>query len=175
MLKDFRVKMAVVIGITLVAGSVLIFAVFQLKKSIAASSSEIKLMRVDFLSRSRAITSLAELKEDAEEARVYTDVLNFSLPTKEDLPEFNSEVFDLERDNNLPTSFKFSGSEIAPTPGTPGEIAFELNLTGSYDDIVNILKDLEDSSYVTDIRNFDLVGGTDDQYRAILQGVVFFH
>ncbi len=167
--------MAVVIGVTLIAGAGLTFAVFQLRKSIAASSSEIKLMRVDFLSRSRAITSLAELKEDAEEARVYTDVLNFSLPTKEDLPEFNADVFELERRHNLPTSFKFSGSEIAPTSGTPGEIAFELNLTGTYDDIVNFLKDLEDSSYVTDIRNFDLVGGAENQYRAIIQGVVFFH
>lgn len=163
------------IGVTLVVAAGLVFAIFYLNKGVVASSDEINRMRADFLSRSRAIASLAELKKDAEQARIYTDVLNSSLPTKEDLPEFNTEVFELEKKNNLPSSFKFSGAETALRPGAAGEIAFDLNLNGLYGDIINFLKDLEDSSYVTDIRNFDLVGGVKDEYRAIFQGVIFFH
>jgi Tfp pilus assembly protein PilO len=176
MFKSFKTKLAVSIGINLIAIIVLILVIFYLNKNIIASSEEINRMRVDFLSRSRAIASLSELKKDAEQARIYSDVLNSSLPTTEDLPEFNTEVFNLEKKHNLPSSFKFSGSEIAPKAGTPGEIAFDLNLDGVYDDIVNFLKDLEYSSYVTDIQNFDLVGGgTDNTYRAFFRGIVLFH
>jgi Tfp pilus assembly protein PilO len=167
--------MAISVGVTLAVATVLILIIFYLNKSIVAASETINGMRADFLSRSKALASLADLKNDAEQARIYSYILNSSLPTKEDLPSFNTEVFNLEKKNNLPSSFKFSGAEVAPRAGASGEIAFDLNLDGAYNDLVDFLKDFEDSSYVTDIRSFDLVGGGGiDKYRALFRGVVFF-
>lgn len=176
MLRRFKTQITVSVGITLLLVAVLGITLFYLNKDIVSSSKAINSMRTEFFSRSRAIASLNELRSDADQARIYLDVLNSSLPTREDLPAFNTEVFNLEKTNNLPLSFKFGGMEVAPQAGVSGEIAFDLNLNGGYTNIVNFLKDLEASSYVTDINNFDLVGGGEkDEYRALFSGTVFFH
>jgi hypothetical protein len=79
---------------------------------------------------------------------------------------------ELAREKGLSFSSKF-GSEIAPTDNQPGFIRLEMNLSGSYSDLISFIKEVERSGYFINLLNFDIVR-QGDKFNALINSEVFF-
>lgn len=171
--KEFRKRLFINIGILLVVTLGLGSLIWFLSRDIKYLSSSIVETRRQVAARSQEISLFFNLRENFKEAESYFSVLDNALPKRENLYLFNQEVYRLGNMNNLGRpSFSF-GSETASTAASPGRAKFTIFISGSHEDILNFLKDLERSRHFINIENFDMIQ-RDSKLNGQLSGEVLF-
>ena len=125
----------------------------------------------DFLSYSKAATSLNVLRGDFEKAKFDKQFLENILPQQDKLINLSRDLNGLAKQNNLQLSFSF-GSQIDGTDKTPGYINFSMVIVGSLTSWIKFLGDFEKSRYLFSLDNFRISSnGRDHQLN--INGKVF--
>jgi len=172
---EFRKKLLIQIGIAvglMVLLGILIAYVFGDVRKVGES---IETTRAAIVARTQAISSLSELRADAERAATLVNQLRNALPSRESLFIFSEEVNRLAREKNLTPTFSF-GSEIAGSAGSPSKIEFVVNVSGDYQSVLSFISSFESSRYFTRVKSLELLsqGANTTAYQAIMSGEVFF-
>lgn len=101
------------------------------------------------------VSDLGKLKNQEKEAQVDFLKLNSALPKRDSLFEVNKNLGVFAEARSLAFGSKF-GEEVDSYDGNPGFIRVEMNVSGSYDNILGFLKDIETSRYFINPFGLDL-------------------
>lgn len=122
-----------------------------------------------------AVAVLAKLKQDAPKAEAYTKQFELLLPKREELLGFTRALSAGARASNVDARFGFQDGAVPGGEGRAGFIAFNLDVTGSYQDATTFLDSLESRSnrflLTLGSLSFEPYGGG---YRFHTQGKLFF-
>jgi Tfp pilus assembly protein PilO len=123
------------------------------------------------MSRSISLNSLSTLKTQAVEARAFSSLLENILPLKDQLIHFPRDIEEIARRGGLEFGSTF-GEERGATAEAPGYIGFTFTIGGSYEKIINFLREVERGRYIVAWENMDISerAGT---YRGNISGKVF--
>jgi len=161
------------LSISLGAVFAIIAVIFYLGFDISTKSTFISDTQSKLLTRVLKLDNLAKLKEQERIADAALLKLNNALPKREVLFSVNRDLEGLAALRELGFSSKF-GEEIAATEKSPGLIRLDISVQGSYDGIVNFMRDIESSSYFINILNFDIVR-QGSRFNAFIGSDVFFN
>ncbi|HZX00860.1 MAG TPA: hypothetical protein VFE87_00455 [Candidatus Paceibacterota bacterium] len=168
----FRSRLIYGLSIT---GGIVIFimaVVLYLGLDIREKTDVIAQAQGEILSRISQVSDLGKLKGQEKEAQVALLKLNSALPQRDSLFGVSRDLGVFAETRNLAFGSKF-GEEVAPKDGKPGFIKVEMNIAGSYDNIIGFLKDIETSSYFINPFSLDLtkqgVG-----YTGVINSEIFF-
>lgn len=118
------------------------------------------------------VSDLSKLKSQEREAQIDLLKLNSALPQRDSLFGVSKDLGTFARARNLTFGSKF-GEEVAPKDGKPGFIRVEMNVAGSYDNIIGFLKDIETSSYFINPFSLDLTQ-QGAGYTGVINSEIFF-
>jgi hypothetical protein len=167
------VSVGIIVGSFLVFGAALYWTIGDLD----ARLTEITSTRQTISSNTKAIQSLASLKEFAPQVQAYQDRINLLLPGKDDLLDFPHQIESLARLNHVATTFTFKSVPTPPTETEPGYIGFSLTVVGGYDGVQSFLRAFETQSsrFSVILDTFDVNSGvSDSDYHLVTDGRVFF-
>lgn len=161
-------SLSIALGILLVIVIVIVYLGFDIE----AKANFISDAQVKLFTRAVNISNLTKLKEQEKAADAAFFKLNNALPKRDALFSVSRDLGDFARNRSLSFGSKF-GEEVAPLEDKPGFIRLDMNVGGSYADLVAFIKDMETSSYFINLLNFDIIRqGT--RFSAIINGEVFF-
>ena len=138
-------------GIVVFTVAVVLYLGIDIQKKVSAISE----VHGEILFNISQVSDLSKLKGQEMEAQVALLKLNSALPQRDSLFGVSKDLGTFADARNLAFGSKF-GEEIAPKDGNPGFIRVEMNVAGSYDDIIAFLKDIETSSYFINPFSLDL-------------------
>lgn len=118
------------------------------------------------------VSDINKLKSQEVEAQVDLLKLNNILPRRDSLFGVSKDLGAFAVTKNLAFGSKF-GEEVSPKDGKPGFIKMEMNVEGSYDNIISFLKHIETSSYFINLFGLDLTRQKNG-YVGAVNGEVFF-
>lgn len=172
MQRSFKFRLISSLSVTLGVLLVIVIVVVYLGFDILSKARFISDTQAELFARVVNISNLTKLKEQERSADAALFKLNNALPKRDALFSVSRDLGDFARSRNLSFGSKF-GEEVAPKEGKPGFIRLDMNVSGSYADLVAFIKDIEASSYFINPLNFDIVRqGT--KFSAIINGEVFF-
>jgi len=167
--KKILVNAAITLAIILILAIGLIFS----GRGISQRVAKIQSLRKELNTRLTALNSLTNLRQQSEKAKSFFGSLQTLLPTKDELINFPKELNGFAKTNKVEIGFSF-GNETAPTDSQPGFTAFNLTLSGSYDNLVKFLKALEESKFFVGINSLDVTRDSQSQkFSALISGKVF--
>lgn len=172
MRNEWRRKIFLNIGVTILTFAALIILILLLRSDINKRVIKISSQRQELFSRAAAIDSLANLKSDFEKAKPYIAVLDRILPAKEDLISFSRDIVEIGRKSQASVGFAF-GQEVEGTADQPGIINFNLSVDTSLNNLVVFLKNIKASSYIVSFPALDLSRREGEQFIATLAGRVY--
>ena len=114
----------------------------------------------------RQMNKLAQLREEAKTADSYSPRLEGALPNKDELFSFPDEIRAMASENGVNANFAF-GSEGADS------IEYNLSVQGTYSELVNFIKALEDKIFFISISGMDIVS-QENGYVLNIKGNLFF-
>lgn len=129
-------------------------------------------LRQMIASRTESVQTLASLRADAEQARIYSSVLGNILPSRDQLISFPKEFELIAKKYNVRLAAAF-GAETAASGGEPGAIDFSFQMKGAYADIVAFLGAAETSRYILAWTSFEFLKDKASDYNATVFGRVF--
>lgn len=162
-------NLSIALGVLLIIVIVLGYLGFDISKK-ADSISE---TQANLLKRVINITNLTKLKEQERVADAALFKLNNALPKRDSLFSVSRDLGDMAKNRSLSFASKF-GEEIAAKDGKPGFIRLEMNVAGSYDNLVGFVRDIEVSNYFINLLNFDIIRQS-GRFSGLLNGGVFFN
>lgn len=152
---DFKKRLTIHIGVPLAVFILLLASFFFIGGDIAVRAERIKQLRGEISFRSQANQSLASLRRDAQKASDYVFILDNILLSRDQLLDFPRRTEAVALQNNVSFSFGFGGE--TPKDGADfGTINFSASSAGSFDNLLNFLKYIENSGYFVKIESFDL-------------------
>ena len=168
---DFKKKLILMISIFAVVSAVLltalIFSGFDIKKRIKQVSE----LRGEINFQTRAIQNLALLRQDKTEADIYSAELSGVLINRDQLVNFSKDLSIMANQNKIDLGLTI-GVETQKTENSPGKTAFTLSVKGSFDDLINFLRTLENSKYFINLNSIDFTR-QEDKFKALINGEVF--
>ena len=131
---------------------------------ISANKGEINLRRI-------GQESLVLLEKDREVATRYINIIENTLPAKDELINFPREIKTMGDKAGISPGFTF-GAESSPVGGAAA-VSFQLSINGSLEQILNFFKEVERSRFLINIGDIDLIksGGS---FGGVLSGQVYF-
>ncbi|OGY64345.1 MAG: hypothetical protein A3I24_01130 [Candidatus Harrisonbacteria bacterium RIFCSPLOWO2_02_FULL_41_13b] len=169
----FKKKILVNAIITLAIIIVLAIGLFFAGRGINQKVIKIESLRKELNTRLTALNSLTNLRQQSEKAKSLFGSLQTLLPTKDELINFPKELNGFAKANKVEIGFSF-GSETAPAENQPGFTAFNLTLSGSYDNLVKFLKAIEGSQFFVGINSLDVTKDPQSQkFSALISGKIF--
>lgn len=164
--------LAVDVGIPLITSALIVALSFTLLRDIERRAGNIQDFQRTIASRANAVGTLASLRADAERARIYSSVLENILPTKDQLISFPKEFELIASKQHIRLAASF-GNERAGTDAEPGAIAFTFKAQGTFPNILAFLSAAESSRYILQWNTFEFLRGKNDDYTAVISGLVF--
>ncbi len=171
-MKTFWSRLAISISVTL--GIILLFAlaIFRIGTDIEDNSLAIFKLNQDLNSRSATLSEVTRLKSAAAEIPPLLEKLRRALPNEDGLISLSNDINLTARHYGLGYGFKF-GAATSVSAGLKS-IAFDMNLQGSYNDIMKFLGDLESNGRFITLNNID-IGQQGDKYSAVLNGLIYYN
>lgn len=166
MLRDFRVRLALQLGITVGVLSVVALAIFFVGKDIKSTTAQVLLTRREISATIRQLSDLARLRDEARRAEPKFAVLRNALPRRDELFSFPENIYALAEQNDVAASFTFGNEE-------EDRIAFSLSANGTYDAVVRFIGVVEREYPFIDLSGFDIIR-SEGGYLAQMQGNIFF-
>lgn len=175
MLNHFRRQVIISLIIILGSAGLSIAAISWLKKDIQLQAEQISNQKNIINKRIAILGNLAELKKMMPQAEAYKKAMDAVMLNREDLLNFPRRLEDLARIHRLGINFSFKGEEIKPQDDKPGYANFSVDVMGTIDNLINFIKDVEYRSvgFIAAFESVDFLK-SDDNYKANLQGKVFF-
>ena len=124
-------------------------------------------IRTEINTRTKQSQDIIRLRGEAEKAEGEKTVLENILPQKDELFSFSDQVTAAGTDNSVNTNFSFADER-------EGRIGYNLVGAGSYVDIADFVKSLEDDIPFMVISSFS-INLVDTEYNIDLRGNVFFN
>lgn len=175
MIENFR--RTIIIGVSLIAGSFLIFWIVAYFGSgaITAQVEKIYNYKTAIKSHSDLIEELANQKASNPEMEKYDKAISVIFPTKDELVNLPAWLDGLARARNVNAVFSFGGEATQSKNGEAGYVGFTLNANGDYANLADFLRDVELTSpkYTISFDNFDLKRNAGN-YGAAIGGKIFF-
>jgi len=168
---------SVIIGLAIIVGALLVFtaAFYFVSQDLSYQADKITEARGYISERTRALESLASLKEDLAQADVYKQAMDRILVTQDQLIDFPRWLDSLARGRQVALSFSFAGDPVPSQGKAPGYVNFTFSVEGSFDELVAFMKDVEFQApgFLVDLEsvNLDMVGS---DYKISSGGKVFF-
>jgi len=173
-MKDsFRRQIIVKISLAFVAVILMVGAIFFLNSLVSAKAGFIFSTRSDLNNRINLVNQLTQLKAAAAEATPYIEKLSKALPPRDALLSLQVDLNDIAHKYSLGFGFKFVGEE-SKIGNNIKSAPFQINIQGTYPNIINFLKDLESGSYFISLSDADIVGSP-TSYNASISGQIFFN
>lgn len=168
---DFKKRLTINIGVSLIIFVLISASLFFIGKNIAGRAEKIKQLRGEIDFRSRANQSLALLRNDAQKASDYAFALDNILLSRDRLLDFPHQIEAIAAQNNVNFSFGF-GQETPKDGAGFGVINFNASSAGSFDNLINFLKYIENSGYFVKIESFDFQRKGND-FQWLFSGKIF--
>lgn len=160
--------MSITGGVVIFIMAVIIYLGFDVRKKADAIAE----FQSQILSHISQVSDLSKLKSQEREAQIALLKLNSALPQRDSLFGVSKDLGTFATARNLAFGSKF-GEEVEPKEDKPGFIRVEMNVTGTYDNIIGFLKDIETSSYFINPFSLDLTKqGT--TYTGAINSEIFF-
>ncbi len=172
MQSTFKSKLIYSLSIT---GGIVIFVlaiVLYLGLDIRKKADTIAGIQNQTLSYISKVNDLGKLKNQQKEAQSDLLKLNGALPKRDSLFEVSKNLDVFARARSLAFGYKF-GEEVKFKDGNPGFVKVEMNVSGSYDNIINFLKDVENSKYFINSSSLDLTQ-QNVGYAGVINSKIFF-
>lgn len=118
------------------------------------------------------VSDISKLKSQEAEAQIDLLKLNSILPRRDSLFGVSKDLGTFAKIKNLAFGSKF-GEEISSKDDKPGFIKVEMNVEGSYDNIIGFLKYIETGSYFINLSSLDLTRQKEG-YIGAINGEIFF-
>lgn len=170
-------KKNLIVGVSIIAGSFLIFAtaIYFLSGAIAAQAQKVTDAKNAIRTHSDLIEGLASQKALSPDVKKYEQAINLILPPKDDLVNFSKWLDGLSRAHNVNVGFNFNGDAVPSTDSAAGYIKFGINVSGQYTNLTDFARDVElkSAQYTVSFDSFDLKR-SDNNYTSIISGRVFF-
>lgn len=151
---------------------VLIIFLFILRADINGRSGQIIQKKTDFAVRSQSVKSLSVLRSEYEKALPSFDFLENILPARDQAITFAKDLEGFAGKYRLEYGFTF-GSEAKSTVSAPGSVDFRISMGGTYDNIINFLKNVDKSRYFIYFSSMDLSKAGGDSFTSVVTGSVF--
>ena len=172
MLNTFRSRLIYSLSITGGIVVSIMAVVLYLGLDVRKKADVIAQAQGETLSSISQVRDINKLKGQEKEAQVALLKLNSALPQRDSLFGVSKDLGAFANARDLAFGSKF-GEEIVPKDGNPGFIKVEMNVAGSYDNIIGFLKDIETSNYFINPFSLDLtkqgVG-----YTGVINSEIFF-
>ena len=170
-------KKDLIIGVSFIVGSFLVFALtaYFLSGAISAQAKKVSDSKNAIRAHSDLIEELANQKALSPNVKKYEQAMNLIFPPKDELVNFSKWLDGLSRAHNVNVGFTFNGDAVTPTNSSASYIKFALNISGEYADLADFVRDVElkSAKYTVSFDSFDLKRNG-DSYTAIINGRVFF-
>lgn len=155
------------------ATAIAILAAFVLLigADISKRADAIENQKQELALRLKATESLVSLRAGVDQAGRLFTALRDILPAKDQLLVLKKQLELFARNNKLGLGFTFE-NEILATDTAPGSNNFTMSGSGSYANLVNFLKAVENSKYFVAFNFFDL-DLKDKDSQMIIKGKVF--
>jgi hypothetical protein len=169
--QQFWISISVIV-LTIAASSV---ALYFLSGHINETANAIGAARAETATENAEFQDLANLKQSATVAATYQAVMDKLLASQAALITFPTQIDALGRAHSVSTSFSFQGSPVLTTPTAPGNIGFLLDISGSFTDVLDFMKDFETTSPVL-LSSLGAASIAEDgsSYTLSAQGTVYF-
>jgi Tfp pilus assembly protein PilO len=174
--RPFIISLSIILGSAITAAAGLYF----LADNISATAVKIVADRADIDKQTGSLGVLAALKGQAVQAETYQAAMDNLLPTQDGLIDFSQWIAGIAAQNQVAANVSFNGNPVAPPPAAPGQTApgqapFSLSITGSLNNIIAFLSDIESQTpgFLLRLTSFDLES-TNGSYQWSGQGTVFF-
>lgn len=169
---NFRSKLIYSLSIT---GGIIVFILavtLYLGLDIGKKADAIVGAQGETVSRISSVNDFNKLKSQEKEAQADLLKLNSALPKRDSLFEVSKDLGVFAQSRNLSFGYKF-GEEVGSKGGNPGFIRVEMNISGSYENIIGFLKDIESSKYFINPSSLDLTQ-QNVGYTGIINSQIFF-
>lgn len=170
-------KKDLIIGVSFIVGSFLVFAiaVYFLSDAISVQAQKVSDSKNAIRAHSDLIEGLANQKAISPDVKKFEQAINLILPPKDELVNFSKWLDGLSRAHNVNVSFSFNGDAIPSTDTSAGYIKFTLNISGEYANVANFVSDVElkSAKYTVSFDSFDLKRNNSN-YTSIINGRIFF-
>ena len=158
-------------GITLLAVGVLLTTNFWLMKYLGSLAGQIQEKRKTILFRSQVIEQETLLRADMLRAQREIAFLDNILPVPDSLLDFPRDVSVWANQNKLDVGFSFV-KETESVEQEPGYTSFILTGSGPLNNIFNFLRAIENSRYLIQFNQYDIVSEK-DRYTLLINGQIF--
>lgn len=148
----------IIINISIILGFLIMVAwlLSVLADEVQSKSQSVQEHRLEIASRIRAISELAELREDAREAQPAIELLNNTLPKRDELVTFPRYLDTIARENNVTLRFNFVGEETPPEENKAGQSPFTITIAGNYANVISFIEDLEGGEFLLRLDSFNI-------------------
>jgi hypothetical protein len=158
--RQLWMSFGIILGSIVIASGVL----YYLAGGISGMAGKIVADRKLISQQTGAITTLAELKQDAAAAGPYEAAMDELLPTQDGLIGFPGWVQKIGNSDQVAVTTTFNPNSVSqnnvPGGATPSSIGFSLQAQGSAGALAAFLKDIQSQpGFFVQIVSFDLVGG----------------
>lgn len=172
-MEDFKKRLTLNIGLTTSILLVIIGLVVLLGKDIRDKGEIIFLSHSELTAKLQAVRDLAKLREVAKTVVPARQFLDKALPKRDGLFGLPREFERMAADKKVGFSFKF-GQESRPDSTQPNKIAFEMTAQGTYNDLLEFVRSVEQSPYYINIAKLD-VTRTGEKFNATIGGEIYFN
>jgi len=160
-------------GIAFAVFAVLVVFTMLIGGDIERRAKTQQMLRGEDNFRSEAILSFVALRNEYNKAQIYFSLLENILPHQDKLINFPKDMKALGKQNGVDVSATF-GAETQSTNATPGFVQFQMTINGALTKILEFIKGLRSSSYVTDLSSLELGWEVNGAVSASIAGKVFF-
>ena len=169
---NFRQKIYFNIGWIGMAMIVLLGAYYWLVMSIADTVDQIQEKRKSLMAHSRILENESLLKAELVRAEKESIFLDNIFPVSDNLIEFPRDISVWANQNSIEVGFSFV-KEVSAADAEPGYTTFILAGKGSLANIINFLRLIENSRYLIQYNQYDIIAESSNVYTLLINGQIF--
>lgn len=170
--KSFRRELLFTIGVIPFGILILGAGLYFLRQDIKDNVEKARNARQELLSRSTIGEKISLLKNQAEQAKLYSADLENILISRDQLANFSRDINALAKQNQIDLTSGFSGETGAGIDNL-GSVGLTMTAAGSLENIVNFLKAFNESRYSVKLNFLDFVS-QNGKFKALFNGQIFF-
>jgi Tfp pilus assembly protein PilO len=171
-LSDFQKKLFTHVSVAVGIVALLFLFLFLLNKDIAARAERIEVSKGEVALRMKTIELLTGANSDLKRAEPLLANLQTFLPNKDQLINFPRELQRAAKVYAVDVGFTF-GAERPALPQVPGGIKFTMTISGTYDNVVDFLRTVEEHKYIVSLDSVDVQRSAKDTFSLLTSGEIF--
>ncbi|MCL4405292.1 MAG: type 4a pilus biogenesis protein PilO [Patescibacteria group bacterium] len=173
--REFKVKFALSVGITLALLAVIVIAMLYIHGDLSNNSAAIAQINQAIASKDNTLKNLNLLEQQQPLAAPLLAKMDAAVPSQDMLFTLQQNMQAMAKSDNLSFSSQF-GSQTPSTNSTPGYVAISMTVQGSYSSILAFLEGIEGSTGFVSVSGVDITQqSSSNNFNAIISGNIPFH